>query len=98
VRLSRNASALAALLVVNVALVYLLTPIGFESRPPSALKIVGYVAIATIFVGLPARHCEGLGATDWPLLARGCQIGSAEPSTLLCARAATKRKSESRLR
>jgi uncharacterized membrane protein YhaH (DUF805 family) len=44
--------ALAALLVVNVVLVYLLTPLGFESRPPTDLKPVGYIAIGTIFTGL----------------------------------------------
>jgi hypothetical protein len=44
--------ALGVLLVLNVALVFLLTPLGFENRPPSALKVVGYLAIATIFVGL----------------------------------------------
>ena len=50
--LSRNEMALAALLVVNVALVFLLTPLGFEDRPSSELKTVGYIAIGTIFVGL----------------------------------------------
>ena len=49
---SRNATALGVLLVVNVALVVLLTPLGFESRPPTALKVGGYLAIATIFTGL----------------------------------------------
>ena len=51
-KLSRNVMALAILLVVNVALVFLLTPLGFESRPSSELKTVGYIAIGTIFVGL----------------------------------------------
>src|SRR6266542_2889861 len=51
-RLSRTAMALAALLVVNVLLVFLLTPLGFENRPSTALKTVGYVAIGTIFAGL----------------------------------------------
>ena len=44
--------ALAALLVVNVVLVFLLTPLGLESRPSTELKTVGYLAIGTIFVGL----------------------------------------------
>jgi hypothetical protein len=51
-RPSRSVLALAALLVVNVALVFLLTPLGFEDRPSSELKTVGYIAIGTIFVGL----------------------------------------------
>jgi uncharacterized membrane protein YhaH (DUF805 family) len=52
VRLSRNATALVALLVVNVLLVLLLSPLGFENRPQAALKIGGYIAIGTIFAGL----------------------------------------------
>jgi len=52
VRLSRNALALGLALVVNVLLVILLTPLGFESRPATDLKTVGYIAIGTIFVGL----------------------------------------------
>ena len=44
--------ALAAVLAINVVLVILLTPLGFESRPTSALKVVGYMAIGTIFAGL----------------------------------------------
>jgi hypothetical protein len=43
--------ALAALLVVNIVLFFLLTPLGFESRPPTALKPIGYIAIGTIFSG-----------------------------------------------
>ena len=43
--------ALAVALVVNVLLVILLSPLGFESRPPDCLKTVGYIAIGTIFVG-----------------------------------------------
>jgi hypothetical protein len=44
--------ALAVALVVNVLLVILLTPLGFETRPPTSLKTVGYIAIGTIFTGL----------------------------------------------
>jgi hypothetical protein len=44
--------ALAVALVVNVVLVILLTPLGFETRPPTSLKTVGYIAIGTIFAGL----------------------------------------------
>jgi hypothetical protein len=51
-KLSRNAMALAVALVVNVVLVILLTPLGFENRPPTDLKTVGYIAIGTIFTGL----------------------------------------------
>jgi hypothetical protein len=50
--LSRYQMALAALLVVNVVVVFLLTPLGFESRPSTDLKTVGYIAIGTIFTGL----------------------------------------------
>ena len=39
-------------MVVNVLVIILLTPLGFETRPPSDLKIVGYIAIGTIFAGL----------------------------------------------
>jgi uncharacterized membrane protein YhaH (DUF805 family) len=51
-KLSRNVMALAAALVVNVVLVILLTPLGFESRPATDLQTVGYIAIGTIFAGL----------------------------------------------
>lgn len=51
-KISRNALALAVALVVNVLLVILLTPLGFESRPATDLKTVGYIAIGTIFTGL----------------------------------------------
>ena len=44
--------ALAGALVVNVVLVILLTPLGFETRPATDLKTVGYIAIGTIFTGL----------------------------------------------
>ena len=51
-KLSRNVLALAVALVVNVLLVILLTPLGFETRPATDLKTVGYIAIGTIFAGL----------------------------------------------
>ena len=51
-KLSRSVMALAVALVVNVLLVILLSPLGFETRPPTDLKTVGYMAIATIFAGL----------------------------------------------
>jgi hypothetical protein len=48
----RGVLALTAVLVLNVVLVILLTPLGFESRPTADLKVVGYAAIAIIFTGL----------------------------------------------
>ena len=51
-KLSRSALALAVALVVNVVLIILLTPLGFETRPASDLKTVGYMAIGTIFAAL----------------------------------------------
>jgi hypothetical protein len=51
-KLSRNVVALAFVLVMNVLVIILLTPLGFETRPPSDLKTVGYIAIGTIFAGL----------------------------------------------
>ena len=51
-KLSRIVLALAVALVVNVVLVILLTPLGFESRPATDLKTVGYIAIGTIFAAL----------------------------------------------
>ena len=51
-KLSRSVMALAVALVVNVLLAILLSPLGFETRPPTDLKTVGYIAIGTIFAGL----------------------------------------------
>jgi hypothetical protein len=51
-KLSRNALALAVALVVNLVLIILLTPLGFETRPATDLKTVGYIAIGTIFAAL----------------------------------------------
>ena len=51
-KLSRSVLALAVALAVNVLLVILLTPLGFETRPATYLKTVGYLAIGTIFAGL----------------------------------------------
>ena len=51
-KLSRDATALLVALVVCVVVMILLTPIGFETRPQSDLKTVGYVSIGTIFTGL----------------------------------------------
>lgn len=43
---------LAAVLVLNITLAILLTPLGFESRPPSELRPAGYLAIGTVLAGL----------------------------------------------
>ena len=51
-KLSRYGLALAVALVVNVLVVILLTPLGFENRPATDLKTGGYIAIGTIFTGL----------------------------------------------
>jgi hypothetical protein len=51
-KLSKNTIILAIVMIVNVVIIILLTPIGFETRPISALKMFGYIAITTIFVGL----------------------------------------------
>ena len=51
-RLSKSVVALVVVLALNVVLAVLLTPLGFESRPPTTLTTVGYVAIGTVFLGL----------------------------------------------
>ena len=51
-KLSRAVAMLAIVMVVNVLIIIFLTPIGFETRPQSDLKALGYVAIAAIFAGL----------------------------------------------
>lgn len=50
--LNRNVIMLAIVMVVNVLIIILLTPLGFETRPQSDLKPLGYIAIVSIFVGL----------------------------------------------
>ena len=51
-RLFKRAWVLAAVLILNIALAVLLSPIGFESRPTVALKPAGYLAIGAVFAGL----------------------------------------------
>ena len=51
-KLSRNIIIFALVMIVNVVIIILLTPIGYETRPQSDLKTLGYIAIATIFIGL----------------------------------------------
>lgn len=50
--LNRNVLLLAMVMIVNVVVIILLTPLGFETRPQTALKPLGYIAIVSIFVGL----------------------------------------------
>ncbi len=51
-KFSKNAIILAIVMIVNVVIIILLTPIGFETRPQSALEPLGYIAITSIFIGL----------------------------------------------
>jgi uncharacterized membrane protein YhaH (DUF805 family) len=51
-KLSRLVIVLAIVMIVNVVIIILLTPIGFETRPQSHLKPLGYIAITAIFFGL----------------------------------------------
>jgi hypothetical protein len=48
----RRAWVLAAVLMLNIVLAILLTPLGFESRPPATLRPAGYLAIGAVFAGL----------------------------------------------
>jgi hypothetical protein len=50
--LNRNVIMLATVMIVNVLIIILLTPLGFETRPQSDLKPFGYIAIVSIFAGL----------------------------------------------
>jgi hypothetical protein len=50
--LSRNVIMLAIAMIVNVVIIFLLTLLGFETRPQSDLKLFGYIAVVSIFVGL----------------------------------------------
>ena len=68
--LPRTVVALAVALVVNVLLVILLTPLGFETRPATDLKTVGYIAIGTIFAALI------LDVASFALLFRSVRLAS----------------------
>jgi len=48
----RGVSALAAMLVLNILLAFALTPLGFESRPPTQLTTMGFVAIGAVVAGV----------------------------------------------
>jgi hypothetical protein len=50
-RLFRSAWVFAVVLILNMSLAVLLTPIGFESRPTAALRPPGFLAIGAVFVG-----------------------------------------------
>ena len=62
--------AFVVALVADVLVIILLTPLGFETRPPSDLKTFGYIAIATIVVGL------GLYLVSMGLLFRSARLAS----------------------
>jgi hypothetical protein len=51
-RLGRGSLALVAALAVNVVLAVLLSPLGFERRPPADLTLIGYLSIAAVAVGV----------------------------------------------
>ena len=51
-KLSRSVIMLVIVMIVNVIVIILLTPIGFETRPQSHLETAGYFAIVSIFLGL----------------------------------------------
>lgn len=51
-RLGNASLALVVALVVNVILAVLLSPLGFESRPPAGLTVIGYVSIGAVVVGI----------------------------------------------
>lgn len=51
-KVSKWGWVLCALLALNVILAFLLTPLGFESRPPADLTALGFVAIGTVFLGI----------------------------------------------
>ena len=51
-KLSRDVIMLVVVMMVNVLIIILLTPIGFETRPQFDLETVGYIAIVSIFLGL----------------------------------------------
>jgi hypothetical protein len=51
-KLSKRAWGLGVTLLLSVVVAVLLTPLGFESRLPSALTSLGFVAIGTVFLGI----------------------------------------------
>ena len=51
-KLSKRAWGLGVMLVLSVVVAVLLTPLGYESRPPADLTPVGYLVIGTVFLGI----------------------------------------------
>jgi len=52
VKLSREANYMARLLVVYVIGIFLLTPLGLETRPASKFTTLGVATLGLVFVGL----------------------------------------------
>ena len=52
VRLGNGRSALVAALACSVVLAVLLSPLGFERRPPADLTLIGYISIGTVAAGI----------------------------------------------
>ena len=51
-RLRTASVALIAALILDVVLALLLTPLGFETRPPSDLTVIGIISIAAVAIGV----------------------------------------------
>ena len=51
-RLGKASWALVVALLMNVLLAILLSPLGFETRPPTALTLIGYISIGAVAVGV----------------------------------------------
>jgi hypothetical protein len=51
-RLSKGSAALVTALAASVILAVLLSPLGFERRPPTELTVVGYISIGAVAAGL----------------------------------------------
>lgn len=51
-RLGKGRSALVVALASSVVLAVLLSPLGFERRPPADLTLVGYISIGTVAAGI----------------------------------------------
>jgi hypothetical protein len=51
-RLGKGSVALVVALVLSVALAVLLSPLGFERRPPADLTLIGYISIGSVVAGI----------------------------------------------
>jgi hypothetical protein len=49
-RLSKGSAALVAALAASVILAVLLSPLGFERRPPTDLTLIGYLSIGAVLL------------------------------------------------